>query len=489
MIIKVKYFLIILLVFSQFSCNDWLDLLPPSGLIREEFWQAKEDVEAVLMASYESFANLDYELFLYGELRGDLLEGDNNQNQSEQNIMESNIYPDNNLCNWKDFYNVINSCNEVIKNAPEVLEVDNTFNEFQMNVWISEAYFMRSLTFFYLVRVFKDIPFVVEPSESDNVDFFLPKSTEEEVLNQIVSDLEANREFAPSGGFPTIGENKGRASKAAFDALLADIELWRFNYEKALTHIKKIEQNEQYELLPGSKWFEIFYPGNSLEGIFEIQYDGQLNQNNSTYNLTRESSNQYLASQTAIEMFGLDYSVEIIRGQGATIAKVGQDEFVIWKYVGQSPDGLTSRSGDEQNSCNWIVYRLADVLLMKAEALCQLERFQEALVPLNIIRERANLLPLNLPESKVAFEDAILQERALELAYEGKRWFDLLRMGRRDGFARKNKLIEIIVSNAVSTQKRVLAAKLTNPLGWYLPVFDEEIERNKNLVQNPYYDF
>jgi len=267
MIIKVKYFLIILLVFSQFSCNDWLDLLPPSGLIREEFWQAKEDVEAVLMASYESFANLDYQLFLYGELRGDLLEGDNNQNQSEQNIMESNIYPDNNLCNWKDFYNVINSCNEVIKNAPEVLEVDNTFNEFQMNVWISEAYFMRSLAFFYLVRVFKDIPFVVEPSESDNVDFFLPKSTEEEVLNQIVSDLEANREFAPSGGFPTIGENKGRASKAAFDALLADIELWRFNYEKALTHIKKIEQNEQYELLPGSKWFEIFYPGNSLEGL------------------------------------------------------------------------------------------------------------------------------------------------------------------------------------------------------------------------------
>ena len=108
---------------------------------------------------------------------------------------------------------------------------------------------------------------------------------------------------------------------------------------------------------------------------------------------------------------------------------------------------------------------------------------------MNRIRERANLLPLDLAESKVAFEDAILQERALELAYEGKRWFDLLRMGRRDGFVRKNKLIEIVVRNVPSTQRRVLAAKLTNPLGWYLPVYNEEIERNKNLVQNPYYDF
>ena len=82
-----------------------------------------------------------------------------------------------------------------------------------------------------------------------------------------------------------------------------------------------------------------------------------------------------------------------------------------------------------------------------------------------------------------------MNERALELAFEGKRWFDLLRMGRRNNYARKDKLIEIIVSNVPSTQKRILAAKLTNPLGWYLPISKDEMERNKNLVQNPYYDF
>jgi len=126
---------------------------------------------------------------------------------------------------------------------------------------------------------------------------------------------------------------------------------------------------------------------------------------------------------------------------------------------------------------------------MKAEALAQLERYNEALTIINEIRGRANVQPIAPAFNRVAFEDAILEERALEFAYEGKRWFDLLRMGRRNNYGRKSKLVEIIISNVPSTQKRILAAKLTNPLGWYLPVYENEIERNRNLVQNPYYDF
>ena len=95
----------------------------------------------------------------------------------------------------------------------------------------------------------------------------------------------------------------------------------------------------------------------------------------------------------------------------------------------------------------------------------------------------------HLANSVTSYEDYILDERALELAFEGKRWFDLLRMGRRNDYNRKDKLIEIMVRNVPSTQKRILATKLTNPMGWYLPIFDKELERNKNLVQNPYYNF
>ena len=72
---KIKYLIAGLLIFTQFSCNDWLELIPPGGLIREEFWKTKADVNAVLMAAYSDFSRMDRDLFLYGELRGDMLIG------------------------------------------------------------------------------------------------------------------------------------------------------------------------------------------------------------------------------------------------------------------------------------------------------------------------------------------------------------------------------------------------------------------------------
>lgn len=484
-----KYLIIAVIAFSQVSCNDWLELIPPGGLIREEFWKTKEDVESVLMAAYSTFSTMDRNLFLYGELRGDMLEGSSNQPGGERMIMENNIYPDNGFTNWQNFYKVINYCNEVIVNAPKVQEIDNTFTDYQKQALMSEAYFLRSLVYFYMVRIYNEVPLILEPTESDDADFYVEKQPETKILDQIVADLEANRAFAPSGSFKTEKDNKGRASKASYDALLADIALWRYEYDKVINYVQQIEITEKFVLLPGGRWFELFYPGNSLEGIFEIQFDGNLSQNNGTFGLTNRNSNQYKPSPKALEMLSFEFASELVRGEESSIKKYGEDDFIIWKYVGQAPDGQTIRAGNEQYSCNWIVYRYADVLLMKAEALSQLGRYSEAYDIISEIRDRAGVGNMAIASSNVAYEDAILNERALEFAYEGKRWFDLLRMGRRNNFARKDKLIEIIVSNVPSTQKRILATKLTNPLGWYLPIYEKEMERNRELVQNPYYDF
>jgi hypothetical protein len=339
--------------------------------------------------------------------------------------------------------------------------------------------------------LYKEVPLVLEPAESDEADFYKEKSPEEVILEQIVNDLNEHRVAAPSGGFETIRENKGRASKAAFDALLADIELWRFNYEEVLVHADRIiEESEEHVLMPSAKWFEIFYPGNSLESIFEIQYDAALEQYNSTYFLTTRITNQYIPSQKALEMFAVEYaSGELVRGEDASIKKYGEDDYIVWKYVGRLPDGQSTRSGADAQSANWIIYRLADVMLMKAEALSQLGEYGRARNILEEIKVRAGVPVPPLANNPVAFEDAILDERAAEFAYEGKRWFDLMRMGRRNNYSRKNELIEIIINNVPSTQKRILAAKLNNPLGWYLPIFEAEMERNRALEQNPYYDF
>lgn len=486
---KIKYLLVVLAVFVHSSCNDWLELIPPQGLIREEFWKTKEDVDAVLMGAYEFMSKLDGLMFVFGEIRADMVVGDINQNDAHRKIAQNNIYPDNWMANWNQFYQVINYCNEVIKNAPLVKEIDNTYTDYQLKGMMAEAYFLRSLTYFYLIRIYKDVPLILEPSETDDTDFYIPKSDESVIIAQIVKDLEENRNFAIADGYATLSEVKGRASKAAFDALLADIALWNFQYEKVIEYVSRIEANKEIVLMPSGKWFEMFYPGNSLESIFEFQFDQSKNQNNSMYGMTNRFSYNYDPSQRALELFARQYTRELVRGEDTSIKKYGENDFIIWKYVGSAPDGNTVRTGTDQFSANWIVYRLADVMLMKAEALSQLNRFPEALEIINTIRERADVAPLSLPNSASAYEDAILDERALELAFEGKRWFDLLRMGRRNNFARKEKLIEVIVRNVPSTQKRILAVKLTNPLGWYMPIYDVELERNKNLVQNPYYNF
>ncbi|MDP3915961.1 MAG: RagB/SusD family nutrient uptake outer membrane protein [Bacteroidota bacterium] len=488
-IFKLRIILVFVALGFQFACNDYLELIPPGGLVREEFWKTKEDVTAVLMGAYQTAATMDGALFTYGEARGDMVKVDVNLVGSDENkLMESNIYPNNWLCNWNKFYQVINYCNEVIKNAPEVQKIDNTFTDFQLKGLMAEAIWLRSLNYFYLVRLFKDVPLIINPSESDAVDFYPPVTKGEDVLQQILKDLNEYRPFA-TDGYKTIDEVKGRATKAAFDALLADISLWNFDYQKTIEYCDRIISNVNYVLMPGTRWFEMFYPGNSLESIFEFQFNDKYNQKNGMYGKTNRYGYQFDPSARAAELFARKYTVELTRGEDVSIAKISEDDYLIWKYVGRSPDGKTERSGTDQSSCNWIVYRLAEIYLFKAEALSQLSRFNEAAAILNTIRERANVASITLGNTVNIFEDAIMEERALELAFEGKRWFDLLRMGRRNNFARKDKLVEIIIKNVPSTQKRILSAKLTNPLGWYLPIYKGEIERNKNLVQNPYYTF
>ena len=93
----------------------------------------------------------------------------------------------------------------------------------------------------------------------------------------------------------------------------------------------------------------------------------------------------------------MEFTRELNRGEDVSISKYGENDFIIWKYVGPGADGENTRSGSEQNSANWIVYRLADVMLMKAEALSQLGRFQEALDIINEIRVRADVPAISFP--------------------------------------------------------------------------------------------
>jgi starch-binding outer membrane protein, SusD/RagB family len=483
MIKRICYSLLFLLIPVLFHCcEDSLTILPPDGKVKNEYWKSKEDVRATLMGAYKRLAMSDEQFFYYGELRADMLEAGVNLSNQLRDIMKSNIYPSNNFTKWGDFYSVINYCNSVLKYSPEVKMIDGNFTDYDFNLYNAEAVFLRSLCYFYLVRVFKDVPFILTPYDTDEQDFFPPKISDDAILDSIFNHLTSILPMIPEE-HETNDKTRGRATRGAVHALLADIALWRFDYQACINHIEFIENSDLYELVPGSNWFTIFSEGNTLEGIFELQFNSQMGQDNSMYDVTTPVFNYFLSSDYAFQILSPILSKEVIRGNGSTTINKW-----IWKYIGQKPDGFSFRSGTDRRSCNWIVYRLADVLLMKAEALSQMGAYDEAMVIVNEIRARAFLEPYSsYPQNPAALEELIIEERAKELAYEGKRWFDLLRMGRRDNYERKSKLIEIIIKNVPATQKRVLATKLNDPYGWYLPIYEDELENNINLVQNPYY--
>lgn len=475
---------LILMIFLNISCEDWLETLPPDGLVTEEYWKTKEDVESTLMGAYQGFSRMDVQLFLYGELRADMIAEDENMIQDERLVKNGDIFPDNYLCDWTGFYEIINYCNNVIKYAPGVLEVDPTFSEFNMEAYRSEALALRALSYFYLVRIFKDVPLVLQPSDNDNSDFFPPKTDGDSVLVKIKEDLKEAR-LRIRNDYGNESENRGRITQNAVDAIIADICLWNFEYEESLLYLDNIINSEKYFLKPTIGWFEIYNPGNSFEGIFEIQFDQQNGQGNRLYRDTYQRD-YYTASLFAQELLLPEVSGENIRGKGSISTE--SRGYKIWKFCGDAPDQRTLRSSSTNRSANWIMYRYADILLMKAEALSQLGRFEEAQSLINEVRSRALMPPAEISFSNNAFEEAILEERAKELAFEGKRWFDLLRMGRRNNYANKEELIEIIIENVSSTRRLILASKLSDPNGWYFPVKDTEIERNPNIEQNPYYD-
>ncbi len=475
------------LLFTQTSCKDFLDQKPTDGLVLEEYWKNKEEVLSTLGGAYQLLSELDYTLFVLGELRGDMIAPNGTRTAaSERDLMSSNIETNQAYAKWDKLYSTINICNHVIEFTPGVN--DPTFTDYIKQQYISEATFIRGLCYFYLVRVWQDVPYVTKPTTNDEGEFFPGVSPGAEVLKNVKADLIAIRNKMPE--HPTLEKSKSRATAGAVNALLADISLWNFEYDDCITYVDAVEKSGKYFLLPATEWYQNYNPGFTLENIFELYYDQSIGQANTfagkLYNST-STAILYYASAYAKEILSVQITEagELIRGNGSI-----SNNFQIWKYAGAVADRTTLRTGTQNTSANLIIYRLADLYLMKAEAYSQKQSpdFPKALEYLNEVRGRSNMTLYSGFSSPQAFEDAILLERGKELAFEGKRWFDLLRMGRRNDFARKNNLIDILIQNVTSTQKLVLKARLSDPNGWYMPIHRDEIDRNKNLKQNTYYD-
>jgi len=493
-----KYLLIVssLVLLLVTGCEDWLTIEPQNKVVKEKFWKTQQDVELVVASTFNKTRDFIDEEFLWGEIRADFFVPGDRIKDYYLKIMEGNIFPDNKFVKWNDYYKVINQANLVLDNAPAVRELDLKFDEEELNVILGQMLFLRSYCFFKLAITFKDIPMPLEAYEYDYQDFQISQTPQADVFRQVIIDMQEAEKLLPE---EYINENdyslkKGYPSRYAAKALMADTYIWLNEPQFAIEKCDEILTSGKFSLMGMTLWFDIFLKGESNESIFEIFSKsswGETNRaNDAEYSLKKLSSNGTLGSARffAVSKNMYDMFTKDQRGVLRTVAlSPNENGCTLWKYYGSSEVSPRDYGGIDDK--NWNIYRLAQIYLMKAEAAIMLDDYTTARTAINVIRTRAEATPVSLSDNAGKYEwyKLLLQEFLLEHAGEGKRWYSMVRIASKDNYAYDNLLIEPIMKNIGLDVKVLMQSKIGNPDFWYLPIHEDEMRVNENLVQNEFY--
>ena len=539
-----KKFIQIIIIFSTIafvsSCDSWLDVQPEDGVVRERYWKTKEEVRAAVLGCYSQMLDVKMmqQYFVWGEMRAEMVTPGSAAKPDLIALNTGEITSTNSYTDWASFYKVINQCNTVIELAPAVLKIDESFSEKQLNEFLAEVTCIRSLMYFYLVRTFRDVPYSETASIYDYQNYSIPKTDGKTIIDKLITSLEAVENNIPlkydnttASEQESANPNKGRINYYGWASLLADIYLWKGQYEKCIDMSTRVIESGQYSLVPVARaevlsfnvetgrtdtvyeaqqgdvvaMFNTMYAqGNSVESIFELQNPPTFNNpfvsmfsgnvaNSIEVNQASFSNEYFIPSN--IDRIWRDIRTEGVAYQGK----------YVWKWAGlnNTTSPVQWRTTSTSNS-NWIFYRLADVMLMKAEALTELamtnnnqELLNQALDLIGEIRARGNA-----PESTDLFykhagdldaktmEEFVMAERTRELTFEGKRWFDLIRLAQRDNYSERTMgyLLRMVVLASPPEKTSIIQSKWqTNHGSLYLPINSGELQRNKNLLQNDFY--
>lgn len=501
------------------SCNDSLDIVPENALPTENVWRTKAYVESVLLSGYyEMRSAIKTHLIPLGELRAGCVRSVGSSNLDRLEIKSTDSFT-----NWQIFYCMVNSANAVLQNAEIVRKKDATYTQQELNSDLCEAYFLRALAYFYIARNWGDAPLVLQPYETDENDFYPAKVSQTILLEQIKKDLEAAVNLgAAKEAYDAKWETKGRCTIWSIYALLTDVCLWKSDFNDAVTYANRILESKSANAptfittASHEGWFAIFNPGNSQESILELQYsknmmEGTTFQKNdlpTTFYPVGESTNaSYRLSQNFYRLmdkdeqyiqglyFDPEYSTRYNYGGYAGTLTAPY----IWKYTGGTTREQVRTASNYDP--NFIIYRVTDVMLMKAEALLMREYGensndnQAAIDIINTTRARTNLTTITTAATAGLFDlmNQLLLERLKEFCGEGKTWYDLLRIGSYNdptgsiNFAKDFLIETVALYNEVAKPSKVRSV-LLDKNAWYLPIYETELDRNDNLVQNAFYD-
>jgi hypothetical protein len=486
-----KYLLIFFIAGALFGCKKYLDKSPLDSVNTSNFWKTSDDAISAINGAYQPLQwpklyNLrmwSTDIWAGNSITG---AGGGTDGIETQDISNFVTTTDNAaaLDIWRGPAPGILRCNLVLENVP-AMAIDESLK----NRILGEAKFLRATYYFILVRLFGDVPLITVPQTPEG-DLRPARTPKSQVYDLIIKDLTEAIILLPSKD-TYKGSDVGRASKGSAAGMLAKVYLTLGNYQKTIDLCKQVT-SLGYSL--NANYGDNFNPlmKNTNESLFEIQYAGKTsfsfwnNENQASWvstftgprnsdfvgggygwnQPTKEFVDSYEAGdkrkdQTVLYSGCPDFDGKVYQSS-YSVTGYNLRKFLVPKSI--SPDYDT-------NPADFPVLRYADVLLMQAEAQNELNQTKDAEAPLNLVRKRAGLPDVN-GLSKDAMRTKILHERRMELAFEGDRWFDLIRLN--NGKYGLDFLHSIGKVNA--TSKHLL-----------LPIPQKERDANPNLTQNPEY--
>jgi starch-binding outer membrane protein, SusD/RagB family len=501
------------------GCSDFLDEEDPSNLTPDSFYTIPDHAEAAIAAVYDNTR-------FYGDGAGifssnwQLLEAPTGTSTTEtaQNSDLNNLYSltwDANTGHiknwWRGIYRLIAQTNLVLAKVPDI----NPMDDAQKNRILGQASFIRAWAYFYAVRLWGDVPLILEPQTATSEDFYPFRATTEEVYAQIISDLQA----AEAAGLPWT-DVSGRVSTAAAKALLAKVYLTMAGkpLDKGASHYK-LAADKAREIIDNAGDLGLFETygevhdellGNRIEHIFSLQYNNLVADNpmgNMFPNFkpvsyrgpsgtgstvpTLSFYNSYEDGDIrAVDQEGYFYTTYYTNGTGAQFDLGGP---YIFKHFNVAANGTvtTDENGDpkpvegtKKDNLNVPMIRYAEVLLIYAEAQNEVEGpSQGTYDALVAIRDRAGLITPALGTfSQSTFREAVWKERWFEFCYEGITWFDMVRL--QKVFNETTGGFDDFVGHVNLSSDQALQAKHL-----LFPIPRQEIVNNPNLApQNTGYN-
>ena len=461
----------------------------------ESQYSTREDMKGLRDAMYSSWTKdiqekgyLDW--LVYAECRADNAYG-GNPGTGELMAIEANKQDGENknvVRDWDWYQGQVSNCNNLICNIDRIKEADETMTDKEYREWKSEAYCWRAWNLFQMSYIWGDIPLVntIPPAiTAENIEevydeYFPGRTPIADIYAQIISELEYACQNAPD----TDPANKHLFTKAFAHGMLARIyaEATARDWSKVAQHCAAVE-GMGYKLVDdyAQMWAydEADAVRNTSESIFEITWS----KSNGNWVWMMFHRNAYNPDDSYSWIKWITPSRDLIAAydaEGDTERKnacIVYDE-AIWSnyYPG---DAYAFMHKVPTNASSIILMRLGEIYLLHAEALAMTGDLAGATEYVNKVRTRAGIKTIAVPSSQEAMIDAILKERRLELAFEGFRFFDLL----RHGFERTKAIHDAMPQQDSYWQPRFPLTEETV----FMPIPQTALDNNPSLVQNPGY--